>query len=68
MIYTKQIFDEMSDIFAHLSISMPTVFGGLRFLKLGKCLPKMTSALVDLEPILHKVNITAVTAVVELDA
>ena len=64
---SKQIFNELCGIYGPQTISMRTVLGGLKLLKLGNFLLKMIPVLESLKPLFTKANIAAVKIVVEQD-
>ena len=49
---SKQIFNELCSIYGPQTISMRTVLGGLKLLKLGNFLLKMIPVLEGLKPLL----------------
>ena len=53
---SKQIFNELCSIYRHQTISMRTVLGGLKLLKLGHFLLKMIPVLEDLKPLLPRLT------------
>ena len=65
---SKQIFHELCGIYGPQTISMRTVVGGLKLLKLGNFLLKMIPILEGLKTSVTKANIAAVKIVVEQDA
>ena len=52
----KQIFNELCDIYGPPTISMRTVLGGLKLLKLGNFLLKMIPVLESLKPLLPRLT------------
>ena len=62
---SKQIFHELCDIYGPQTISMRTVLGGLKLLKLGNFLLKMIPVLEGVKPLFANANITAINIVVE---
>ena len=64
---SKQIFNELCGIYGPQTISMRTVLGGLKLLKLGNFLLKMIPVLEGLKPVTNA-NIAAVKIVVKHDA
>ena len=53
---SKQIFNELCGIYGPQTISMRTVLGGLKLLKLGKFLLKMIPVLEGLKPLLPRLT------------
>ena len=53
---SKQIFNELCGIYGPQNISMRTVLGGLKLLKLGNFLFKMISVLKCLKPLLPRLT------------
>ena len=53
---SKQIFNELCDIYGPQTISMRTVLGGLKLLKLGNFLLKMIPVLEGLKPLLSRLT------------
>ena len=51
---SKQIFNELRGIYGPQTISMRTVLGGLKLLKLGNFLLKLIPVLEDLKPLLPR--------------
>ena len=54
---SKQIFNELCDIYGSQTISMRTVLGGLKLLKLGNILLKMIPILEGLKPLLPRLTL-----------
>ena len=65
---SKQIFNELCGIYGPQTISMRTVLGGFRLLKLGNFLLKMIPSVEDDKTSVTKANIAAVKIAVEQDA
>ena len=53
---SKQIFDELCGIYGPQTISVRTVLGGLKTLKLGNFLLKMIPVLEGLKPLLPRLT------------
>ena len=53
---TKQLFNELCGIYGPQTISMRTVLGGLKLLKLGNFLLKMIPVLEDLKLLLPRLT------------
>ena len=53
---SKQIFNELCGIYGPQTISMRTVLGGLKLLKLGNFLLKMIPVLEGLKPLLPRLT------------
>ena len=53
---SKQIFNELCGIYGPQTISMRTVLGGLKLLKLGNFLLKMIPVLESLKPLLPRLT------------
>ena len=53
---SKQIFNELCGIYGPQTISMRTVLGGLKILKLGNFLLKIISVLEGLKPLLPRLT------------
>ena len=53
---SKQIFNELCGIYGPQTISMRTVFSGLKLLKLGNFLLKMIPVLEGLKPLLPRLT------------
>ena len=53
---SKQIFNELCGIYGPQNISMRTVLGGLKLLKLGNFLLKMIPVLKCLKPLLPRLT------------
>ena len=53
---SKQIFNELCGIYGPQTISMRTVSGGLKLLKLGNFLLKMIPVLEGLKPLLPRLT------------
>ena len=53
---SKQIYNELCGIYAPQTVSMRTVLGGLKLLKLGNFLLKMMLVLEGLKPLLPRLT------------
>ena len=53
---SKQIFNELCGIYGPQTISMHTVLGGLKLLKLGNFLLKMIAILEGMKPLLPRLT------------